>query len=439
MVNTIGESTQWVCLDDFGELEQVPLDRYRDRVESCDLRDDGYAERLRSFFVFQGTRRLFIPLKGAGGGLEGRVAAALRDIPFSLAILTPPAFTDPKSVVLPGMLFIAAAVCTLFLSGEVLLCACFLPLWAVLAGLGVPGFALMALMAGLSRLLREPVREYFTMRRCGKDPGDQAPRQDRVFTVLGVPLGGLIRAWILPVLFLAGLGCITILGALPVFTCFLGILFFLILLCLSLWAESHRGAHRGHIHFRPVPITDSALRPFSYSRIMVPFTLTALVLLILSTVFPAGTSAPSAPAAASRGGREWTGWKSPLTPDAEAYREHVEFQQAFSFMPLHSGDGAETAAPPAYLRYGLAADGLIGGAVLGAEVSVESADIPPFPLVDLIDFITNYTYTAMGIGAPYSGALLCLVIVLGLGIPLIFRDRRGQRKLAMYMDKRIAA
>jgi hypothetical protein len=76
----IGESSQWVFLEDFGGLEQVPLDRYWERVEPFDPRNDGYAERLQSFFVFNGERRIFIGLKGAPLDLEGRVQAALGDI-----------------------------------------------------------------------------------------------------------------------------------------------------------------------------------------------------------------------------------------------------------------------------------------------------------------------------------------------------------------------
>jgi hypothetical protein len=173
---------------------------------------------------------------------------------------------------------------------------------------------------------------------------------------------------------------------------------------------------------------------------MAPFILAALILLILPLFF-ADTAAP---APVFRGGREWTGWKSPLALNAEAYREHVEFQQAFSRMPLGAVPSSVGSAP-AYLRYSLDEDGLINGAVediSSIEEELAAEEIPPFPLDGLIDFLTNYNYTDPGSGAPYSGQLLCLVIVLSLCILLILRDRREQRmggKRAMYMDKRIAA
>jgi hypothetical protein len=400
-----------VFLDDFGELEKVPLDSYRDRVESFDLRNDGYAERLFSFFVFQGSRRLFIPLKGAGD-LEGRLNAALTGIPFSLSVLTPP--MGPRSVILPAILFPLAAAFTIFLSGEVLLSALFLPLWAVLAGLGVPGFALMAVLAGLSRLLREPVRDYF------------------IGTLSWRPLWGV---QIPGVLFLLAIGGIMILGALPPLTVILGLLFFLIILALAIRAESSREARRGHIRFRSVPISGITMGPSSYARIMAPFTLAALVLLVVPAVFPGFFSGGSARAAASS--RDWTGWKSPLTLNAAVYSEHVEFQRAFSLKPL----GAPSSQPQAYLRYSLAEDGLIDGAgeLANSGELVNSFEIPPFPLEGLIDYLTNYTYTDPGYGSSFGGELRCLLIVPGLALSLIFRERRRPLRLAMYMDKRIAA
>jgi hypothetical protein len=429
IVNTIGESSQWGFLDDFGELEKVPLDSYSDRVEPFDPRNDGYAERLRSFFVSQGSRRLFIPLKGAGD-LEGRVRAALGDIPFSLSALTPPEGT--RSFVLPGILFIPAAAFTLFFSGEALLTAIFLPLWAVLAGQGVPGFAVLAVLAGLSRFLREPVRDYFI------GPMVHVPRYGKSSWQ---PLWGALLPGIL---FLVALGAIMIFGAVRPRTGILGFLFFLALLGLSLWGESYREARRGHIRFRPVPIT-GIHRGFALwspcVRIMAPFTLAALVLLLVSAAVPGGGGGARIPHASSR---DWTGWKSPLPLDAkafaEAYSAHAEFQRAFSLIPLGTSFPLETDPAQNYLRYSLAEDGLIDGAApdesADSDELVNSFEIPPFPLAGLIDFLTTYTYTDPGLE---TGGLLCLLIVLGLGGSLIFRDRRRPLKLALYMDKRIAA
>jgi hypothetical protein len=416
IVNAIGESSQWVFLDDFGGLEKVPLDSYRDRVEPFDLRDDGYAERLRSFFVFQDERRLFIPLRGNFGDLEGRIRAALGDIPFSLAVLTP-----PRSVILPAVLFVAAAVFTLLLSGEVLFTALFLPLWAVFSALGVPGFALMAVLAGLSRFLREPVREYFVSRRYKKPLN--SPRGFAARTLPGT--------WGVSALFCAALGAIIFFGALPRLTVIPGLLFFLVILCLSRRTESYRGDRQGHVRFLPVPISHAALGPSGHFRIMVPFTLAALLLLFLPVLF-SGSSVPGS-------AREWTGWKGPGDLNEELYRNHVRFQQKFSFIPLGSDPYPEDPFQ-SYLRYSLAEDGLIDGP--GTVLPEDSGEIPPFPLEGLMDFINNYTYSDPGFTASHSGGLICLVISLGLYIPLILRDWRRRKlkgKFSIYIDKQIAA
>jgi hypothetical protein len=406
---TIGESSQWVFLDGFGTLEQIPLDSYWDRVESFDPRNDGYAERLQSFFVFNGERRIFIDLKGAPLDLEGRVRAALGDIPYSFSILTP-----PRSPVVPIILFVLAAALTLRLSGDILAALFFLPLWAPLAALGAPGFSLIAVLAGLWGLLREPARDYYMFRRYRKAGASAAPSA-------GV--------WILAGLFLAVAALLAVFGRFPPLTVPAALVLFPLVLCFSLWTESYRGAEEGHIRFKPVQITPLARRPLSYSPVMVPFALAALVLPLLSMVFPAPASGIS-----GEGARSWTGWESPQGLSADHYREHALFQQTFSYTPLESGKSP-------YLRYSLGDDGLIGGDA-SVPVVAEPEPVPPFPLASLIDFLADYAYTENSPVSPRGGDVLCPLIVLGLCVPLILRDRRWRRmrgKLSMYMEKRIAA
>jgi hypothetical protein len=196
----------------------------------------------------------------------------------------------------------------------------------------------------------------------------------------------------------------------------------------SLRAEFCRGLKEGHIRFKPVQITPLERR--SYAPVMVPFALAALTLSFLSGVFPGpagGSAADLLPA--------WAGWKGPLELNAERYREHAAFQQAFSYTSLGGGESF-------YLRYALAGDGLIGGDGSLETTFVESEEIPPFPLASLMDFLANYAYSGYDPILPQGESPLCPLIVLGLCVPLILRDRRRRRiwgKLSMYMDKRIAA
>ncbi|MDR1247770.1 MAG: hypothetical protein LBK63_00560 [Treponema sp.] len=408
---TIGESSQWVLLNGFRELEQVPLDGYWDRVEAFDPRNDGYAERLQSFFVFKGERRIFIGLKGSPPDLAGRVKASLGNIRYSLSVPSP-----RRSRLLPAILCILASALTLLFSGEILFALFFLPLWVPLAGLGSPGFALAAILAGLSRVLREPALEYFVARRYGTIRG-------RALPAAGV--------WILAGLFFAAAVLLAVFGRLPPLTVSAALVLFPLVLCFSFWTESCRGAQEGHIRFKPVQITPLARQPISGSLVMFPFALAALALPLLSGLF-SGVAAGKSSQDASR---VRTSWKSPLELNAGHYRAHAAFQQAFPYTPFDAGG-----AP--YLRYSLAGDGLIDGSDPGEPVFAKSATIPPFPLDSLIDFLGNYVYTDDVPVLFYGGELVCPFIVLGLCVPLIFRDRRGRRmrgQLSLYMDKKIAA
>jgi hypothetical protein len=58
----VSESSQWVFLNSFEGMEQVPLEDYQGRLEAFDPRRDGYAEKLQRFFVRNGKRWFFIPL-----------------------------------------------------------------------------------------------------------------------------------------------------------------------------------------------------------------------------------------------------------------------------------------------------------------------------------------------------------------------------------------
>jgi hypothetical protein len=399
----IGESSQWVFLDDFGKLERVPLDTYWDRVEPFDPRNDGYAERLQSFFVYKGQRRIFIALKGAPLDLAGRVKAALGDTRYSLAALAP-----RRSYRAAALLFIAAAALTLLLSRDSPLTLFFLPLWAPLAGLGSPGFALMAVLAGLSRILREPARDYVVSRRYGTAGKTALP-----------PAG----VWVFAGLSLGAAALLAVFGGLPPLTVPAALILVPVILCCSLWNESCREAREGHIRFRPVPIAPLARRPGAYSPVMAPFALAAAAML-LPVFSAAGASVPDT---------AWTGWKSPLELSAASYREHAAFQQAFSYTALGSGETL-------YRRYALAGDGLIDGAGSGEAAFAAAEEIPPFPLASLMDFLANYAYTDPSLGSSPEWA--CPLIVLGLCVPLIIRDRRRRRmwgKWSIYMDKRIAA
>jgi hypothetical protein len=230
-------------------------------------------------------------------------------------------------------------------------------------------------------------------------------------------------------LFLAAAALIGIFGRLPLLTVPAALILVPLVLCFSLWTESCRGVKEGHVRFKPVQIASLTQRHGACSPVMAPFALAALALQFLPMLFPALGRAPADPA------RVWTGWKSPLELNAEHYREHAAFQQAFSYTPLGGGE-----AP--YLRYSIAGDGLIDGGGPGEAALAEPEAVPPFPLASLIDFLDNYAYTDPGPVSPRGGEFICPLMLPGLWIPLFLRDRRRRKLwgiLSMYMEKKIAA
>jgi hypothetical protein len=410
-----------VYLDDFGELRRIPLDEYRDRVEPFDPRDDGYAERLRSFFVRNGERRIFIPLSFTFSGtaaFEKRLAR-LGLPPFSLEFLGSPRLLWPEAV-----LFAVAGALTLILSGTPLLSAALLPLFAALAYGGPAGFALSVVLTALFRVLLDPVRELFIARRYGK-PGSLRGPGDRLrpFKALWFLVPGLLILY----------GIIVRLGAFPPILAFAVLLSFLGLLGICLWAESNRGRNQGHIPFLPVPIRGAFFRSAFFFRSLAPFALASLAALLLPLLLPGLYSPP-------RPGRE------PSPVGKADYEAHAAFQVSFSRRSLgeERGDGAvdggETAS---YVRYYLGEDGLIAGsrAYEGAFIrgNPESEDIPPFPLEKLVDFSENYRQVYAGNFR--WGDTVSVLIALGLGIPGLFRQgRKGRRgRIGIYTEKRIAA
>ncbi|MDR3167352.1 MAG: hypothetical protein LBT93_05360 [Treponema sp.] len=418
--NFISESTQWVFLDDFENLRQIPLDLYGDYVESFDPRNDGYAEKLRSFFVQGGKRFFFIPpspdLAGPNlGGLKTRIARSLGDIPYSFSLMG-----AVQPVFWFFILFVIASAGTLILSGTPLFYIALLPILAPLLLAGPPGFALSAILVGLSALLREPVRDYLILRRYQYRrflPGPVG-RQ-----ILGDWLGIFRRQGVLSPVFILVYGIICGTGGIPPI---LGLFFFCSLLgvfFLFIRAELSRGETPEHIRFVPVSILDVSVNRRFSPGIVFPFALASL----FSFFFPlvSGFSGPSYPE---------LGTFSLVSPSE--YEEHIRFQRSFSVTPLGNRGRAD------YTRYIRDEDGLIAAVPAepgGAPVKGEGR-IPPFPLENLMAFLENAGTAGEAYSAP--GDLFPACLVLLAGIPVLFSLRRGNRKkkkILVYQDKRIAA
>jgi hypothetical protein len=412
--NYISESTQWVFWDDFGEVVQISLESYGDRVESFDPRNDGYAGRLKSFFVHGGKRFFFIPLSSdfwgiSQGKIEESLALCLEGIPFQVEF---PGVSRPLWIY--AVLFAAASVGMLLLSGVPWVGLNLLPLLAALSYPGPAGFALSAVLTALLRLLLQPLREFFISRHYTR-----IDRKTRFFK----------SQWGALLLFLVIYGAICYLGRFPVFLGAGGIFSFFLILGVSLWAESKGGAKIGHIRFVPIPISVPPPGADKFSRIMIPFALGSLGALFLpSLILGPGYAAEGKPPVS-------TEWQEYMI-NSEEYEAHAVFQASFSLRPLRTGgDNPENGE---YLRYYRAEDGLIGDYSVVEDNRAQ--EIAPFPLDDLMNFLTRRKHIQTPVYTP--GDLLSVFMVLFFCIPIFLsvgRKHSKKKRLLVYNDKRIAA
>ncbi|MDR2102686.1 MAG: hypothetical protein LBP42_01135 [Treponema sp.] len=422
----ISESTQWFFLDDFERLREIPLDRYPDQLEPFDPRNDGYAEKLHSFFVRGGRRFFFIPLPPDFAGrerreLERRVSRSLEGIPYSLLFrgIAPPFFWF-------FILFLFAAAGTLLLSGTPLLWAAYVPLLLPLFIAGSPGFALSAILAGFFFIFREPLRGYFVFRRSRSRYFLREPS-------LVPPSGGRFKIialyGFLSLVLSAAYGAVCGLGNIPpplglAFFVSFGLVFFLSLSAESRWEENPE-----HVHFKPVPIMDFALNLSFFPGIILPFGLASFLSLFVPS--PMADSAGPFP-------EEAFTLISPLE-----YKDHVFFQSSFSLTPLGDWEGE---GDNDYTQYAMAGDGLISGEPEDFQGNRDEGrwdlleGIPPFPLEPLMSFLEN-TESA-GEGRRGFRDFMPPAIILLAGVPLFFfsgGNNRKNKKIPVYHDKRIAA
>jgi hypothetical protein len=460
--NYISESTQWVFLDDFGTLQRIPLDTYRDRVEPFDPRDDGYAEKLRSFFVREGKRLFFMPIpplasdSGAADpwltkrritALEASITPVLGKIPFSLTFL---GHEQPRLFYF--LLFVLAGGATIAFSGEPALFMALLPVLGALTFAGPPGLALGAALAVLSGTVAEPIRDRWAAHRYRLDP---AGHYGKLYPVLAVPLGtalfflgifGILYGISPPAGNLTGAvqgKSLALLGTAGL-VCSGGILW------LLLWIEANQGNDQDHVRFMPVRIME-ATNWGRINRTLIPFALASLAALYGPQM--------------SEGLRTYHDPGFIADPryliDAAAYETHAAYQVSFSFIPL--GRGPEPSLPVVnYRQYRLGEDGLIAeefstGAEgdpppsLAGEYPYGEPVIPPFPLEDLIAFLEGFSHTTggelNGVTALRIISLSMLGLVLFLMAPGVYRrglrwytQRAGKKKhILVYNEKRIAA
>ena len=408
----VSESGQWVLLDSFGSIERISLDQYHVRIFPFDPRNDGYAEKLRSLFVREERRFIYIPLDSLAevplAKIEKRLATALEGIPHSFHA----AAGRPTGLFL--VLFCLAAGIFLVIRPVRLSvrphAACLIPLLPALVPFalgGAAGFAMASLLSGCTALLAGPCLERFTLPRQRGEP----------------PL----VCWLLPPLlvicccFLGFLSGLPPVFTLPLLAFFCGLLIFSLRRAYISAAANNSGVWGmfqrrvpGRRRFSPVPILSRRSPPFAFAWAMLPFAAAALV---LACVGIAGSV--TRPTAFS------------LLPPAGAvteadYYAHYRFQTSFSFRSLYETVSLyERPGHDGVAVYEIAPDGLLlQHDPVEAEFSPES--IPSFPLGDLLLFLDT----------PQQGGadtLLPVLLPLCFIIPALVYGRNAGRREKEYL------
>ena len=400
-------STQTVFMDDFGDIKEIPLTQYGDYLAGFDPRNDGYAEKLESFFYQDGKRLAFIPLAenpGTPGALTKQVNQILVNIPHELRFLNAPA---PR--VFPWILFALSLGCVFYFFRSLRpLIHLFFPM-AGFVFWGSPGLVSISLLGAVISVLVYPVKEYFTAAWYGKKRSFKDQLRTYLFSWIS---GGILLLIYLAVLILTN---ISLVFGLVVFGGVSGLFVF------SIRWDVLKGASLEHVRFLPVPIAGYGGKNPGRLMPAVPFICASLVLLVSSVFFT------------------YTFSDFSLDPSRavtrEDYESHIRFQSGFSFNPLGRTSGSDQ-----YKTYTMGADGLISQGETGPAENLFSRNPGDFPL----DGLTGQILGAAGRTIPWNTpeniiSLVCFLLM----IPVLFSSRafrRGRKKIiTMYNDKRIAA
>jgi hypothetical protein len=341
-----------VLLNDFDGIREIPLDSYDDYVEAFDPRNDGYAARLRSFFIAEGKCRFFLQ---PDFGLRRKLVKLLPELSGTWVLESSGTFPVAACAV-----FIAAALVFVLqeagsgkrgsagrgpvrrFSGEpgfLFGALCAVPVLFPLALTGAPGLAASGLFVLLFHTVKPVLREYFRHYRKGfRSMTGNERRELAGFYPFHCALSlGIFPCYIL---------CCLVGGISPVIA--LPASFFF---CLSLFFSYKAEASMDRNAFFPLPISGKIRLRTLVSPALPVFLAASIVVLLQPVSAPLPRSAPYGP-----------------LPGPEAYAAHAEFQASFSRRSLHGESN--------YGSYPAGEDGLISGFV-PTEPVLPVLPVPP--------------------------------------------------------------
>ena len=417
----VSESLQWALLDEFDSLNVIPLDNYSQRVFPFDPRNDGYAQKLKDFFVHDDKRFVYIPLKTGNWAqalLDKQFKELLGDIQFSADY-----FGIGRPVSLFFLAFAAACAVTL-----IICCAkrkfqpgifgivALLPVLFPLAFFGAAGIAAAALLVGFAVTLREPLNEFVLQR---KNPDNSVQRKKNIRKSASEPYRQ--NLFLLPV-FAAALGVLVFFTELPLFFVLAVFIVICALFLFSIITSSLVGG--GHRRFTPVLIYRRRSVDFAFSAYMLPFTVAAFAVVFITPNMPGNFI--------SDGKLDHVN-----IIDEQDYYAHIIYQSSFSTRQM----GISTASYPSYMFDN---DGLpVPNTNNFSEPTVNKNDYPPFPLKHLMEFLVdvNDSGKVNKIGYNNHGIIgnMPLLILLLFVLPGLFSGKKINNRIYFMPIGQLAA
>ncbi len=418
----VSESTQWVLLDDFADGERVPLDRYRERVETFDPRDDGYADKLRAIFLSDGKRYVYVRrpivsiLSGSAASFELQLRGALEGIPFTIES----GATHPDAALPRTFIAFACLALSAFFTKSFAKSVCAFPailslaLWGA-AGFASAGFLYAAYLASFSAF-RELSRAAAAF--VSKKGKDRATLDDVSFK-----RGWGFESFPAAIVLSASSLAVSILGGIPAALFAAAAVGAAFCVGSQLRVSGILARRRGHARFAPL-----SLRPAPRSSIVrgfggvLPFSLAAAGLLIASI---AAGSAEHPGSAGADGGRV----------TLIDYRAHLESQNSFRTTNLFASRAAEV-----FSAYRRDASGLAVPAAAPPARNVLNADLPPAEryLIDPAPGADSASRFSAGL-VPDLVSVICALLI---SLPAFFAagiHGKKAKEIAESAEKRIAA
>jgi hypothetical protein len=358
--SVISESTQWVLLDEFDSVSVIPLNEYHKRILPFDPRDDGYADKLSSFFIHDDIRCFFIPLKNTNSvTMEKQLKNLLGNIPFSVSY-----YGIGKPYHLYFILFAGASVCVLVIflikkqRGQFFILL-LLPVLFSLSFFGAWGIALSSLVFGLFIFTREPLNEFFSV--AGLKSGNT--KKLTLFSrYVFEPYKSYLPLIIMFILSFCGI--IFILKARSLFLIWV-ITITSALYFFSLYITSRNSSN--HRRFRPLHILKRKNIENEFSLYMLPFITASIIAVFLTP---------------NISGNPMSNDEMSYQLDQDDYYNHLDYQMSFSVRQLNSLNGN-------YTGFLLDNEGLPGNMSANTDEYADASLYPSFPLENLLSFLSK--------------------------------------------------